>query len=465
MLIVVVLAAAGFLYTRALPAAAHYDEGVYLASVDGLRHGQSLGDEIFTPQPPGFYRLVAGLEVVFGDSLRDVRRAAIAIALVGLLAAYGLGRAAAGRTGGLAAAAVLAVAPPFPEFAARVYADLPALVLALLALCAVAYGRRMPGRAGAALAALAGALAAYAVDVKLSALTVAAPLAAFLAIGPERLRRLGLAAAGAVAVGIVELLASRDRLDGIWRGAVTYHEDARHVSGRPGLADNLERVAEFLDPRTPFAWLVAAAALAAVVRRGRPLSLPVWPLWLWTGVAAVFLVWHRPLHDNHMILLVIALAIPAGIELAAAGRRLPPRAALVAGSAVVLALAAAFGQEHRRLVRNQSDEPPGVVWAARQLRLRTTPAELVVVDRPIVALLADRRVPGELVDAAALRFDAGHLSSAEVLAEIDRLGVRAVVAAREFRHHPDLLRGLGERFPTRLRYADVTLFAREAAST
>ena len=53
-----VLVFAGLLYGRSLHAAANYDEGVYLASLDALTHGQSLGDDVYASQPPGFYTLL-----------------------------------------------------------------------------------------------------------------------------------------------------------------------------------------------------------------------------------------------------------------------------------------------------------------------------------------------------------------------------------------------------------------------
>ena len=54
------LAVAALVYSRGVDAAANYDEGVYLASLDALRHGQELGTDVYASQPPGFYVLLAG---------------------------------------------------------------------------------------------------------------------------------------------------------------------------------------------------------------------------------------------------------------------------------------------------------------------------------------------------------------------------------------------------------------------
>jgi hypothetical protein len=457
--IVAVLVAAGILFVQGFPTPADYDEGVYLASVDALRHGQELGDEIFTPQPAGFYELLYAGQAVFGATVDGGRAVIVTMALVALVAAFLLGRALVGTAGGIGAAVLALVAPPFATFASRISADLPAYALALVALVCIAYAAR--GVRPDLLAGAAGVLLVAAVSVKLSALTalVAAPALA-VSLGLPR-RAWAIAGGGVAAAAALILIVHADDLDGLWRGAVSYHRAAREVPG-PGADDteNLERVLRYLELATPYAWLVLAGIATAVLgwrSRGRSV---LWPLWLWAVVAAAFLVSHKPLHDNHMVVLAITLGLPAGAALGSAVQRLGGRRGAVAGALAFVLVAGAYAQEWRRLHRNQGDTPAADVWAAEQLRSRTRQGELVVTDKPSIAFRADRRLPGELMDAAALRFRSGFLTPAEVLAEIDRRGISAVVAAREFRHQPAVMTGLHERFPTRLRNDGVTLFLR-----
>ena len=105
-------------------------------------------------------------------------------------------------------------------------------------------------------------------------------------------------------------------------------------------------------------------------------------------------------------------------------------------------------QQQRRVSLDQVDEEPALVAAAETLRRMTRPDDLVVSDHSIVPFLADRRVPGALVDTAALRFQTGSLTSREVLRELDRSEVRAVVVGRAFADQPELLRGLSSRYST-----------------
>ena len=171
----VLLALAGILFARSLHTQANFDEGVYLASLDALRHGQALGTVVDVPQPPGFYVLLQAFGSIFGHAVADIRIGFLLVALIGLAAAFFVGRSVSGAAGGLAAAGLLAVTAPYPSQAATVEADTVSTVLALAAV-AFLIGRR----AGRPHAAAAGALGAAAVSVKLLALPVAAPLAVLL---------------------------------------------------------------------------------------------------------------------------------------------------------------------------------------------------------------------------------------------------------------------------------------------
>ena len=452
-LLAAVLALAGVLFAHALPTPADYDEGVYLAAVDALRHGQELGSQIFTAQPPGFYWLLTGGDVVSGDSLAGVRDFVLALALLGCFGAYLIGRRLAGPAGGLAAASLLAVSPPYPTFAARISADLPCLVLGLLSIAAWLSG-------GVALSALAGALFAAAVLVKLTGLVLLVPIAGYAVARRVRPRELVAFAAGAAAVALGAVLASLGELAGLWRGVVSYHGAARDVPG-PGFRHNVDQLVSVFGWRTPLVWLLALAVLASVLGlvQGR---LPLWPLWLFGAASVAVLLWHRPLHDNHLVLLAVALALPSASALGAAYRQ-AIRWGVWAVLLGVVVIAAGYAREWRRLSRNQGPQPAVVRWAAKELRSRTGPSELVVTDLPLAAYLADRRVPGELVDTAVLRFEAGYLANRDVLDAIRANRVRAVLVTRAFRSRPGLTAALAARFPIRIRRGYATLYLSSSA--
>jgi 4-amino-4-deoxy-L-arabinose transferase-like glycosyltransferase len=449
------LAVAGWLFAGTLDTAANFDEGVYLASLDALRHGQELGRDVFPDQPPGFYLLLQGSAAVFGNTVHDVRLGLLCFSLLAVAAAYACGRALGGRGGGLGAAALLVVATPWPSYAALVEADPPAVVLSLvaLALAARAYG----ARERPALAFLAGAAVVAAISMKLLALTTLVPLAAFAVAGRASRRTVAATLAGGAAVVLALVAIYAGSLHELWTGIVDVHRQARGVSG--GGTSNGSRVLHFLDLHTPFGWaapagIVASAALAA----RRVGGLRLWPLWTWTAASVALLLFQKPLLDHHLVLLAAALALPCGTALGAAAAALPRPLAAAAAAAGLALLAAGLFQEHRRLARDREPEPAGVTWAASRLAAETLSDDLVSTDLPIVAYLADRRIPGQLIDTSVGRLGSGFLRPGEVLRLIGTSGVRAVVVGRLFQDYPAIVAGIRARYPRTERRDGVTLY-------
>lgn len=443
------LAAAGVLFSRNLTTAPSYDEGVYLASLDALRHGQTLGSQVFASQPPGFYVLLRLVALPFGSSINGIRTGFLLVALVGCLAAYLLGRKLAGPAGGLAAAALLAVAPPFPSEAPRVEADVPSVALALasLAVAAYAFGRRRPF-----LAVLAGALLAAAVSVKVLALPAVVPFVA-LAIARRASRRQAVAAALGALLVVGALLAGYAGVLGeLWAQVVRFHDRSRSFRLPYSSAD---RLADFFDFRTPFPWLVTLGLTASAATRR------VWPLWLFPAAAVAFLLWEKPLFDHHLVLLSAALAVPAGTALGALVPELPGRLSLAAAGALVAVLALGFVQQVRRIDYARTATTADVEWGITHLARCTSPTELVASDQPIVAFRARRRLPGQLVDTSRVRLETGSLKPARVLELVDRDHIHAVFAGRAFTVQPAIVAGLRERFPRRLRHGKVTIYVAE----
>jgi len=257
-----IVAAHVVLLTVLLHTRTTFDEGVYLLSLDELRHGQALGRQVFASQGPGFYLLLQAIGGVFGVTVAGVRLGIVTLDAIGAVFAFLLGRRVAGPLGGLGAAAMIAIAPKLGDSGGRVFADQCAMVLVVVALFLVAV--RQPLAAGAVYAA--------AVLVKVSALTALPTMAVLLALDARRARALAEAIGGAlVLVAVVALVFVRD-LGGIWAGAVTYHLDSRRITGLIGRHE----FEGFFAVRTPFLWLtVLALILLPIVWRR------VWPYWLW----------------------------------------------------------------------------------------------------------------------------------------------------------------------------------------
>lgn len=445
--------AQALLFGRLVGADTDYDEGVYLSSVDALEHGQRLGEDVFAPQPPGWYLLLRLISVAGADSVRGFQIGMVVVAIATCFAAYLLGRSLAGPAAGLSASALLTIAPPFPLYAHRVLADIPPLAAALVAFWLAVEGRR---RRSAALPFLGGAALALALALKPTAV-LAVPVFVLLLAWERSLRGRALvsAALGGTLVGLAFVVAYADVVPELWQSVVVYHRDARDT---PAVIDETRALLTFLNWRTPFAWLVVGGLGASVLLYRRRRAVAVWALWLWAAVSVAFLAYYSPLHHNHLLLLTVALAVPAGVAAAVLAER--SRAPALALGALALLLAAGYVQQQRRIVEDQIDEEPELVAAADTLRGLTGPEDVVVSDHSIVPYLADRRVAGPLVDTAVLRFQTGSLTDDEVLLELERWNVRAVVAGRAFAERPELVRRIRARYPRVLGTSSLRIFAR-----
>jgi 4-amino-4-deoxy-L-arabinose transferase-like glycosyltransferase len=441
---------AGLVYLRALDSRTNYDEGVYLASLEALRHGERLGVDVYAVQPPGFYLLLHALAWPFGDSLEGIRFAFVVVALAGALAAFACASRLYGSAAGLAAVAFLVIGPPFPTVAPTVSADVPSLALALVALALVAVAAQ-PG-AHTAWAVSAGAVLTFALGVKFLAAPYIAPFVAIVLAARAGRRVLLPAALGGAAVVLALVLLNLGALHELFQGVIADHEGAK---AHNPVRDNVERIRHLLEWRTPFAWLVWAGGAAFLVsRRARR----VWPLATVVPAAAAFTLYLRPLNDHHLVLMSSAYAVSAGPALALALGGLG-RPARVAGATIVcLFVAAGFVQEHRRFVRNDLPERPELLWASRVIEAATGPSETVVSDQPLVNFLTGRPFPGYLSDTSNTRFKSGALTGADVLAQVARTRASAVVAGRMFRFQPSLLTGLRDRYGVRLECGEATLY-------
>jgi 4-amino-4-deoxy-L-arabinose transferase-like glycosyltransferase len=446
----IIILAAGLIYLRALDSRTNYDEGVYLGSLDALRHGLRLGADLYAVQPPGFYYLMWVLAAPFGDSLEGIRFGFVGFAFAGVAAAFVCGSRLYGAGAGLAAAAFLVIAPPFPTVATTIAADVPSIALGMISLALLA----MAVQDGATRfwAAGAGAVIILALAVKFLAAPFVAPFVA-IALSARAARRVLLPAAvggGAVAVALV--LANLGSLDELYEGVVTDHAGAKALNS---VGYNADRLLHLLEWRTPFAWLVWAGAIALVVsRRARR----IWPLATLVPAAAAFTLNLRPLSDHHLALMSSAYALAAGPALALALGGLERRWRLAAIGLVATFVAAGFVQEDRRFVRNDLPERPELLWATRAIDGATAPDDVVASDQPLVNFLAERRLPGYLSDTSNTRFESGALTGSDVIAEVDRAKAAAVLSARMFRFQPGLAADLRARYPVRLRCGEATLY-------
>ena len=447
---VLVLLAAAFVFGRALGTRTNYDEGVYLASLQLLRHGEELGRDVYTPQPPVFYWLLRALSAPFGQSIEGIRAGFVALAAVGALGAFAAARVLWGLGAGLAAGLVVVIAPPFPTVAPTVAADIPSLSLGLVGLALAACATRE--RASPAWGAGAGAVIAFAILTKFLALPLLLPVL-MLPLAARRGRKvLPWIVAGGCAAVLVVALVHLGSLHELWRGAVSDHEGAKKLSR---VHDNVVRLRELLEWRTPFGWIVPAGAIAFVISRN---ARRVWPVATVVPAAAAFTLYVRPLPDHQLSLMSCAYAVSAGPALALGIASLRGRWRDAGAVALAVFVAAGIYQEQRRQVRNDVPEPAKVMWGTTAVEKTVDPGEAFTTDEPIVSFKAKRLIPGDLTDTSSTRVRSRALTTATILRDIETSQSKAVLVGRIFLTLPDLQRRLEQRFPVRRECDGSTLY-------
>lgn len=442
-LLALVLAAQAFLFGRLLHNATNYDEAVYLAAVDALRHGQALGSQVFAAQFPGFYDLLRGLSFLFGVSVTGIRVGLLCLMLLGSVGGWLVGRHFGGPVGGLLTASFLTIAPPLDLFGSQVIADAPALALTVASL-------GIATLTGPLVAVAAGLVFGAALSVKLTALT-ALPALAWILRGRILL---GLAGFG-VAIAAV-LLAHARALHDLWASDVTYHRDA---SSTPAVIPHPHRqIFEQIPHTTPFFILAVCSVVVGLALFGLRRRFPVWPLWSWVALSLLFLFLFKPLHYNHLIVFPYSLAVAAGATLGWAIHEIPPRVSMLVTAVVGVAVAGGYVQQVHRVDAARTPEPKTNLEAARALDGVTPPDAIVADDRPIISFLAKRRTYGPLVDTAQLRFETGSLTNQGV--ERDLHHIQAVVLSRTLLHRPAIRAYVASHFRLRARVGTIRIYTR-----
>lgn len=411
-------------------ASAHlsFDDGVYGASAVAMRAGGAPFRDVFSSQGPLWLPLVWLGDAVTFRASSSPRTVAVAAGAVLAVAVYLAGREVTGRAGALIAAALVAFSGSALWTTGPLTSDGAGEALGAAAVAtALAYRRRPgPGRA-----VVIGLLAGAALAVK-SLLVMPAVLVAALVVVAAGRRR-DVAAAGVAAAVLVVAATLPWGVAKVYQQSVAYHTGVSHER-TPGA--NLDKALSTLADRdltVLVAGLVAvgAGAVLAVARRrrgqagsprtpGHPARRDRLvggraPLVVWVLLAAAVLALEAPMWRNHVVHLVVPLALLIGAS------RVPwPLVATAAVLAVPWQLAglggvlrpppyrgaaAATAAELRRMPPGAQaiSDDPGLVWRSGRLtppnfvdtsvlRITSTDARVDLTEDDVVAAAAEPRV-------------------------------------------------------------------------
>jgi dolichyl-phosphate-mannose-protein mannosyltransferase len=424
------------------------DVGVYWQTLRSMRAGYHLCGQIFHSQAPFFLLPIYPFYASFGSTLESARLGAAVLALLGFAGAYMMGRALGGRTGSIAALAILVVSPTYLAQSQELQAEGPATAFLFLTVGAALLWREHPrGRRGYYLAILSAVALSLGILTKLFDVVAVVPI--LLTIGAHLWERrqtpsasaradlLPIAAAtlAGVVATLVVLAPFAYCFDQLMRQAVMFHLDMRTaINVAPG--DNIEVLRHFFAKNAVLSAAALVGAFVAILRRdGRMVPLAAWLL-----LTLLLLAVHSPLFSRHTIILVpplIAIVALALNDLPAISlgspRPWPQKLALLTGvlalAAVLVGIASDYRHHHRNLIAAAESNPQRSIKIAAELERTTTADQWVITDDPFVAGLAGRDVPPWLVDPSFERVLNGYLSTRELIEAGADARVHAVLFA------------------------------------
>ena len=429
-----------------------YDEGVYWETLRAVSAGNGLYGQTFFSQTPFFLQSIDPFYALLGSTIFAARLGVAALSLLGLAGVYLLGRALAGRAGGIAALVIVLVTPLYLGASQRLQAEGPATAFLFLTVgAAFLWWEHPTGGKGLALAIACGSTLSLGTLIKLLDVTAVFPILLLVFVRLWQVRQqvrshitavlvpIAAGIATTIITALIVLLPFLGSLHALLRQVVTFHIAAR-AAMLGSRADNILVLYQFFAANALLAAAAIAGAIVATLRR----DWRVIPLIVWLLVTLVGLIMHVPLFAHHTIVLIPPLVALVALGLhklpAAEGMRHilhghnPARSgALLVGLLALAAVLASIPSDYRyyRELRAQaaSSETQRAARIAADLEQITTPEQWIIADDQFVAGLAGRDTPPWLVDTSMVRVRSGYLTTPDLIRAASDPRVHAVLFA------------------------------------
>ena len=447
-----------------------YDGGVYLESARMVASGYAPYRAIFATQPPVWVELIHWSFAFFGQSMRSGQLLTVS-SLVITAGAMGFIVLDRGVWLGAVLACMTILLSPLAFFWAReITGELPSAAFAAVALALTARYASGGGRLWLVTGALALVCALLVKLFEAYALAPALLIAAerWKSAGRPRQRILYTAADTLLVLGIIlGVVAAMSLAYGpreVWTQAVAFHL-ASQADFRPTRNWGLIAATLSRDPALFSALpLVACAALEPWIG---------WAALGWLALTLVGLLIQQPLFTHHVVCLIPPIALAAGIGLSALwklGRQMlvtklslhadgygwavgitPFVAGVILFAAVCRGGFAGHGQQQWLLALWR---PPAADLAVvDELARAIGKADFILTDAQGIVFRSGHRVPPWLADTSLKRIENHYLATAEVISQVERYQVKAVLLwTGRLNHLPGLAAWLEQTFPTRHKF-------------
>ena len=442
-----------------------YDEGVYLQSARMMLRGYHLYSDIFYSQPPLGLPLIYFSFRLFGQSFFVAQSVMVAMAVVAVVSAVLATRQLADWMSAALAAGVMVLSPMELWISHTVTPVVPAIALSTAAMAFAIHYARRGSRVSLCLAAIlvTGSILTKVLGVfTLPGVMLMAGARHWNTAGISWIQRgklllrdssviLGIAAT-LIAVTLFEFGAIN-----VWQQAVEFHWAARSNPGTESAMHQISSIASLVTGNCLVGTL-SLCAIASIFAGAEGIALLGWTLFTFVG-----LLFHRPLFNHHLVILIPPIAItgavgwerlPEAVErLRNRWKTITPRSIeasvfLVQGAVIMVLIATLVLRIAAKIIDPQPLTFPADIVAAQMIQRLTPADQAILTDAQSIAFLADRDVPPELTDTSFVRIGTGYLTLEEVIAYSNRYDVRLVLLwNRRLASIPGLTQWLRARFP------------------
>ena len=434
---------------RAAPLSEIYDEGVYWQSLRAMSAGYHLYRQIFSSQPPLFLLLIYPSYELLGSTITSARIGVATLSLLGLSGAYLMGKALAGRAGGISAMILLVVTPMYLAQSHVLEAEGPATGFLFLTIgAALMWWEHPTGRRGMAFAILCAVTLSIGIFIKLLDVTAVVPILLLVLARIWHIRHetspdvwsslLPIVAAifAAVITTLIILAPFLESMNALVQQVVMFHLAAKKAMvGSEFDVGNVQKLALFFVANRALSTLAFIGVVITVMRR----DWRIVPLLAWFLTTLILLRIQVPLWPRHAVVL-----IPPLIAFVALGLRglpvIPMRrpiawqqgAALLMGLLTLATVINSLRHDyyHDQDLRTQAATTgQWMTQVAADVERATTPDQWIITDAQFVAALANRDTPPWLVDTSITRVLSGYLSGQELVQIAADPRVHAIVFA------------------------------------
>jgi 4-amino-4-deoxy-L-arabinose transferase-like glycosyltransferase len=402
--------------------------------------GYHLYEQIFYSQPPLFLMSIYPFYELLGSTITSARIGVAAVSFLGLLGAYLIGRALAGRAAGVVAVVLLMISPMYLEQSHTLHAEGPAIGLLFLTVAAAFMWWEHPtGRKGIAIAVLSAVTLALGILIKLPDAVAVVPIALLLVARVWSIRHetsskiwvslwpIAVAIVAAAITTLLILAPFAGCLNALVDQVVTFHLAARKMMNASH-SDNVGTLSQFFSANRALVTAALVSVSVTVLRH----EWRIVPLLVWFLATLILLVLQVPLWPRHAIFLIPPLITIVVLGLKGSPTTPTPiaweqRGALLTGFVALVVVLFSLRHDYWHYRNLHTGDPSAATQVAADLERVTTRDDLIITDAQYAAALADRNTPPWLVDLSVTRLSSGYLTSRELMQAGANSRVHAVV--------------------------------------